>query len=173
MSLAAQLKANTNNTGTYVIAVGPSARSCSRKRTEWLACQGRLWSLLAVTLKLNHLSSSSPCVGKWTGSWDGTVHLSAVVGQQRKTSVVLVTCDRSVRVVYLTCVMRIHSYMNSVAITRTKVPFVEEGKAYWETNKMLILLHVSSTLSQTCQCKSRCDGTKVTRLAFLPTSKFY
>jgi hypothetical protein len=42
-------------------------------------------------------------------------------------------------VVYLTCVMRTHSYKNSVAITRTKFPFVEEVEAYWEMNKKLIL----------------------------------
>lgn len=93
--------------------------------------------------------------------------------QQWKTSVLLATCDRSARIVYLRCVMRTHFYNNSVAITRTKVPFVEEGEAYWEMNKTLILLHVSSTISQTCQCKSHCDGTKLTRMAFLPTSRFY
>jgi hypothetical protein len=63
--------------------------------------------------------------------------------------------------------------MNSAAMTRAKVPFEEEGEAYWEMNKTLTLLHVSFTISQTCQCKPRCDGTKLTRLAFLPTSKFY
>jgi hypothetical protein len=35
--------------------------------------------------------------------------------------------------------MKTHFYKNSVAITRTKFPFVEEGEAYWEMNKTLIL----------------------------------
>jgi hypothetical protein len=60
------LKQGTNITGTYVITVGLSACFCSRKATEWLACQGRLWSLLAVTLRLNQLSGSSPSVGNMT-----------------------------------------------------------------------------------------------------------
>jgi len=35
---------------------------------------------------------------------------------------------------------------------------MQEGEAYWEVNKTLILLHVSSTVSQTRQCKRRCHG---------------
>ena len=42
---------------------------------------------------------------------------------------------------------------------------MEEGKAYWEMNRMLVLLHASSTILKICQCKSRCDGAKLTRWA--------
>ena len=97
-----------------------SACSSSRKTTECWSCQGRLWSLVFVTLRVNQPSSSSPCVGKRTWSWFGTVRLCAVFGQQWKTSGVLATWDTSKRYVYLRCVMRTHSYENSIAITWKK-----------------------------------------------------
>jgi hypothetical protein len=90
-----------NSTGTYVIAVGPSACSYSRDTTECLGCQGRLWSLLALTLKVNQLSGSSPCVGNLTWSWGAHCPSQRCCRETIETASVFASFDTSTRVVEL------------------------------------------------------------------------
>jgi hypothetical protein len=153
LSLAAQLKAKYEQY-RYLRHCGGSVRLLLQSKDNWMVSMSRP---SVVTPSRDLETTSWAVLRRAWGTWrEARVILSdlwvilsiceLLSGSNGKHPLYsLLAIGQSV--VYLRCVLRIHSYMNSVAITRTKVPFVEEGDACWEMNKTLILLHVSSTIS--------------------------